>query len=177
MEEQIGRNRCVMQTASGRCAGGNLPPGESWCNNLIPCEKSMTKYTNAREEALKFLMLHGCNQAAADTLLDAIEDGDCQWLSYTETSNIGMKASNRHYTIQQIRETCRMLQDRLNLSFMDISKHTGVDYSSVKNLYYKKTWRHITKHFDFTARLEKNRKTYNNSLRNFLGTHCKELSP
>lgn len=165
---ETGINRtCIMKTPAGRCAGGNLLPGQTTCQRRMPCDKSLKKYTIPREETLKFLMLHGMTQASADTLLDAIEDDNCQYLHYSGESNSVPMRGNCKYSIQQVRECCRLLQDRLNLSLRDIATKLEMRYESVRNIYYYKTWLHISRYYNFDARHSTNQEVYSHCGRNF----------
>lgn len=166
-QQQLFLNSCIMRTASGKCAGGHLPPIDPFCNTKIPCDKSLKKYTLAREETLKFLILHGMTQASADALLDAIEDDECQFLHYSGELNAIPMRGNHKYTIQQVRECCRMLQDRLNLSLRDIAAKVNMRYESVRNIYYYKTWLHVSRYYNFSIRHQRNQSTYSHCGRNF----------
>lgn len=151
-------NTCIMRAGNGKCLGGFGDEFNNSCQHSMqqaPCEKSLEKYSINRQQTLRFLELHGMALSAADELLDAIEDGDCQFLRYNGGRNAGINASNQKYSVEQVREVCRLLQDRPYLSMNDIAIRTNVSRHNTRNIYRKKVWKHISNHYDFSERIRK----------------------
>jgi len=61
----------------------------------------------------------------------------------------GTKNANCKYTEQQIHLVCKMLQQGVYSRDRDIAESVGISLSSVRNIKYRKQWKHITSEYNY----------------------------